>query len=81
MAASMPFHLLARRFVGLAVPLSKRKLCHLVGPQSQEMVWARQLAGDDDTPIWTKSMTLTLKSSTPWSLTPPLMTSSGSRPT
>jgi hypothetical protein len=42
----MPFHLLARRFVGLAVTLTQRKLGHMVGPQSQEMIQARQLAGD-----------------------------------
>jgi hypothetical protein len=48
----MPFHLLGRRFVGLCVTLTKRKLCHLAGPQSQEMVQARQLAGGDETPIF-----------------------------
>jgi len=48
----MPYHLLARRFVGLCVTLTKRKLCHLAGPQTQEMIRARQLAGGDDTPIF-----------------------------
>jgi hypothetical protein len=48
----MPYHLLARRFVGLCVTLTKRKLCHLAGPQSQEMVQTRQLAGGDDSPIF-----------------------------
>lgn len=48
----MPYHLLARRFVGLWVTLTKRKLCHIAGPQSQEMVQARQVAGGDDTPLF-----------------------------
>ena len=48
----MPYHLLARRFVGLCVTLTKRKLCHIAGPQTQEMVQARQVAGGDDTPIF-----------------------------
>jgi hypothetical protein len=47
----MPYHLLARRFVGLTVTLTKQKLCHLVGPQTQELGQARQLAGGDDTPL------------------------------
>lgn len=47
----MPNHLLARRFVGLTVTLTKQKLCHLVGPQTQELEQARQLAGGDDTPL------------------------------
>ncbi|MCP4451832.1 MAG: hypothetical protein GY809_10250 [Planctomycetes bacterium] len=48
----MPYHLLARRFVGLCVTLTKRKLCHLAGPQTQEMIHARRLAGGDDTPLF-----------------------------
>ena len=48
----MPFHLLARRFVGLCVTLTKRKLCHIAGPQTQEMIQARQLASADDTPLF-----------------------------
>jgi hypothetical protein len=48
----MPYHLLARRFGGLCVTLTKRKLCHLAGPQTQEMIQARQLAGGDDTPLF-----------------------------
>lgn len=48
----MPFHLLARRFVGLGVTLTKRKLCHLVGPQTQEMIQARHLASGDDSPLF-----------------------------
>lgn len=48
----MPFHLLARRFLGLCVTLTKCKLCHIAGPQTQEMIHARQLAGGDNTPIF-----------------------------
>jgi hypothetical protein len=48
----MPFHLLARRFVALGVTLTKHKLGHMVGPQSQEMIQARQLAGGDETPLF-----------------------------
>ena len=48
----IPFHLLARRFMGLRVTLTKQKLCHLAGPQSKEMVTARQSAGGDDRPIF-----------------------------
>jgi hypothetical protein len=48
----MTFHLLARRFVGLAVTSTRRKLCHVAAPHLREMYHARQLAGGDDTPIF-----------------------------
>jgi hypothetical protein len=38
--------------VGLWVTLTKRKLCHVAGPQSQELIQARQAAGGDDTPLF-----------------------------
>ena len=47
----MTFHLTARRFVGLEVTTTKKKLSHVVAPHLKEMLHARKLAGGDDTPI------------------------------
>jgi hypothetical protein len=50
----MTFHLAARRFLGLRVTSTKRKLCHVAAPILSEMAHARQLAGGDgeETPIF-----------------------------
>ena len=42
----MTFHLAARRFVGLCVTNTKRKLCHVVAPILREMDRARQWVND-----------------------------------
>lgn len=48
----MTFHLAARRFLGLWVTSTKRKLSHVAAPILEEMLHARQQAGGDDTPIF-----------------------------
>lgn len=47
----MTFHLAARRFVGLEVTTTKKKLSHVAAPHLKEMLHARKLAGGDDTLI------------------------------